>query len=173
MQKLEQYIKEKGKLKPKEAYLIIKNTGQKINALHREQIIYEHLAPANILIGEKQVVELVEKAKEQAVDGFAAIEQYENEQQTEITPATDVYGLGAVLYFCLTRQVPVPANQRFESRLINPRAYNPGIHYTMSEVIFKALDMKAENRYASIKQFLKALRKAKKRDMSKRRRWLW
>jgi serine/threonine-protein kinase len=70
-------------------------------------------------------------------------------------PATDVYGLGAILYQMLTGQAPVPVQEGVDGVLsrvmrgeIAPvRALNPSVPVTLEAVCLKALAPKPEDRY--------------------------
>ena len=73
-------------------------------------------------------------------------------------PATDVYGLGATLYYVLTGRRPIEADdlatvlQKVErGEFLSPRAVNPEIAQPMEAICLKSMALKREDRYASPK----------------------
>jgi len=78
----------------------------------------------------------------------------------DIGPQTDVYGLGATLYFLLTGQAPVVGKNAFEvirnvsvTAITPPERLNADISSDLSAVVQKALEKKPKNRYASMEHF--------------------
>ncbi|MDA8017759.1 MAG: serine/threonine-protein kinase [Thermoanaerobaculia bacterium] len=134
---------------------------------HRSLVVHRDLKPANILVGEDDRPRLLDfgVAKLLAAEesdltttrvltpGFGAPEQASG---GAVTTATDVYGLGAVLYRLLTHSTPYPA----EAMLDLPNAPPPiapsrtsdkvgGIDSDLDNVVLMALRAEPERRYAS------------------------
>jgi serine/threonine protein kinase len=107
---------------------------------------------------------------------FAAPEAFTN----SCDERSDVYALGALLYFLLTRQPPTPAplrqqaQQQIESkterRLVNqsnghksgstllpPRQHNPEISSLLEQILLRALALQPEERFASVIDLASAL----------------
>lgn len=87
--------------------------------------------------------------------GYMAPEQARGET-SEIGPATDVYALGAILYELLTRQVPFPGQQGFDTfqRIIEeepapPTLLRSGLSRDLETICLKCLRKGAGQRYAS------------------------
>jgi serine/threonine protein kinase len=85
--------------------------------------------------------------------GYAAPEQIRAE---EPSPAADVYGLGAVLYECLTGQPPFRGTTPFDTLLltlqgdvVRPRVLNHRLPRDLETVCLKALEYEPGRRYAS------------------------
>ena len=92
-----------------------------LSALHGAGILHLGLSPSNLLVGYDKKLRLRGMAladvrnvggvlKPHLINGYAAPEQYVSSQ--ECTPATDVYGLAAVLFYALTGQTVPSATSR-------------------------------------------------------------
>ena len=128
-----------------------------------EPILHLDLKPANIIIHPNGRIMLVDMgASRRCADreqnrirfgtpGFAAPEQYDIRRK--LTPATDIYSLGAVLYYLISGVL-------FSDRCIKSKI--PGCPDALGKVILKALAAKPEDRYTSAREFEGALKKVKK-----------
>ncbi|MFO0953813.1 MAG: serine/threonine-protein kinase [Isosphaeraceae bacterium] len=72
----------------------------------------------------------------------------------ELGPATDVYGLGAILYHVLTNQPPIMGGavdeviaRVIKGEVVSPRTLNPNVPAALEAVCLKALARTPENRY--------------------------
>lgn len=102
-----------------------------LDCLHREQVFHRDVAPDNILMvndpdapcGIRPVLldfgaaRHVISQNTQSLTAilkpsFAPIEQYAETTQLRQGPWTDLYGLAAVLHYCITGRTPVPATAR-------------------------------------------------------------
>src|SRR5438094_8812127 len=77
-------------------------------------------------------------------------------ETTKLSKATDVYGLGAVLYQLLTGQPPFAGGTTYETiKLLleteprQPRVLNPKIDRDLSTICLKCLEKDPERRYSS------------------------
>jgi eukaryotic-like serine/threonine-protein kinase len=92
---------------------------------------------------------------------YMAPEQFEGR---ELTPATDVYALGIVLYELVTGKNPFAATSPIGAAILRGRppgrasSIRPGLPRRFDEVICKCLEFDAERRYQSAKEVADDLR---------------
>ena len=141
--------------------------------LHAHRVIHRDVSPDNILVmanGETVLLDLgaarqVLGGMTQALTtilkpGFAPIEQYVEDGSMEQGRWTDVYGLGAVIYFLVTGQAPTPATSRIVRDALPPlTALAPRDLYSPAffNAVAKALSLRAIDRFKSIAEFRTAL----------------
>jgi len=88
--------------------------------------------------------------------GYAPIEQYQ--QGGGQGPWTDVYGLSATLYYCLTGVTPpVATNRIIEDALIPPSGMGARLSPSREEAVMKGLSVRPHRRYRTVKEFWRAL----------------
>ena len=141
--------------------------------LHAHRVIHRDVSPDNILVmasGDTVLLDLgaarqVLGGMTQALTtilkpGFAPIEQYVQDGSMEQGRWTDVYGLGAVIYFLVTGQPPTPATSRIVRDSLPPlNALAPREHYSPAffAAVAKALSLRAIDRFKSVSEFRAAL----------------
>jgi len=139
-----------------------------LNYLHSHQpgpVIFRDLKPANIMIDRKDQLRLVDygiagvfsKDKEYdplGTDGYAAPEQYNG----QVTPAVDIYALGATLHHLLTRRDPrLEPPFSFNKNRISD--LNPDVPWQLEDITMQALAFDPKDRFASAAEMLEALQK--------------
>ena len=124
---LQDYVKDNGTLSETLAMKYIKQIAGALKYMHEEQhICHYDVKPANILLDDKGNAVLIDFGISKNYDasgqettttpvgmseGYAPIEQYQQNVE-EFSPVSDVYALGATLYFLLHGKRPVSAIHR-------------------------------------------------------------
>lgn len=136
--------------------------------VHEKGLIHRDISPDNIIITKSGSVKLIDfgAAKQTALDtrslsivlkqGFAPEEQYR--VHGEQGPWTDVYALGATIYYCITGQLPAESIQRLvKDTIIRPSELGADIAVSQENALMKALAVHKKNRYETVRQFMNAL----------------
>jgi serine/threonine protein kinase/Tfp pilus assembly protein PilF len=149
---------------------LIAKLARAIHHAHEHGILHRDIKPGNILLdanGEPHLTDFglarlvetestVTRTKEVlGTPSYMAPEQAVGETRT-LTSATDVYGLGAVLYQLLTGHPPFAGGTTYETiQLVlernprRPRLWNPKIDRELETICLKCLDKDPKRRYSS------------------------
>ncbi len=83
--------------------------------------------------------------------GYAPPEQYQATGATD--QRTDVYGLGATLYYLLTGYQPIEAPARLSAQALpTPRERNPHLSEEINDIVLKAMALDPNARYQSTRE---------------------
>src|SRR6266516_3304781 len=137
---------------------------------HEHGILHRDIKPGNILLDQKGEPHLTDFGLARLVEtestvtrtmevlgtpSYMAVEQAVG-NNAAISSATDVYGLGAVLYQLLTGQPPFAGGTTYETiKLLldaeprQPRLLNPKIDRDLSTICLKCLEKDPKRRYSS------------------------
>lgn len=167
---LKQYIREHGgRLDTDHILHICLSVLDALAVVHRAGMIHRDISPENIFICEDLTVKLIDfgAAKQVYLDGeqtmsvvlkpgYAPPEQYAKKDKQG--PWTDIYALGATLYFAGTGEKPEESFGRVLEDTIKPVCeVNPEIPRAMSQVIMRAMSVKIEDRYQTVEAMREAL----------------
>src|SRR5437016_10018910 len=157
-------------MSPRQATEVIAKLARTVHYAHQHGIIHRDIKPGNILLdtkGEPHLTDFgVARLLETENDATCTIEvsgtpSYMAPEQAHATnghvsSATDVYGLGAVLYQLLAGQPPFTGGTPFETvRLLleteprQPRLLNPKVDRDLSTICLKCLEKDPKRRYSS------------------------
>jgi predicted Ser/Thr protein kinase len=186
---------------PRAAAAVLAETAEAIHHAHMRGILHRDLKPANILIdGEghphvtdfglaKRVEAEVEMTASGAILGTPAYMSPEqaNGRRGSITTATDIYGLGAILYALLTGKAPFGGDSVMEtldavrtSPPESPRKFNDRVPRDLETICLKCLEKDPRRRYASahalavdLNNWLDSRPITARRVGTAERAWLW
>ena len=121
-------VRQKGAMTPIAATRVIEPVVDAVSYLHRQNppIIHRDIKPSNILLTRDRKVYLVDfgiakvggagqktaTGAQGVTPGFSPPEQYLGSGETDVR--SDIYSLGATLYFMLTAKVPPDATERLQ-----------------------------------------------------------
>jgi len=149
-----------------------------VGYLHRNLVIHRDLKPANILVttdGEPKVLdfgiakildfngEITATGMRMLTPDYASPEQITGRP---VSTASDIYSLGAVLYFLLTGASPhrsdsdsaaPSATGHYRNRIIPPSRLLPVLKGDLEFILLKALRLEPQERYATVDQFAEDL----------------
>ena len=150
---------------------LIAKVARTVHYAHEHGILHRDIKPGNILLDHKGEPHLTDfglaRLVESESSGYAArwtvmgTPSYMAPEQAvgnnaAVSSATDVYGLGAVLYQLLTGQPPFAGGTTYETiRLLceteprNPRVLNPKLDRDLSTICLKCLEKDPKRRYSS------------------------
>lgn len=161
---LKDLVARKVRLSKDTAVRYISQIADALSALHSRQIMHLDIKPDNILLKDDEVVLIdfgISKHYAQGGDattttpvgrskGYAPLEQYKEGGVQTFSPETDIYSLGATLYFLLTGTTPIEATELPDTGIICPK----DIPANLKKAITKAMQLKKSNRPHSITEFL-------------------
>jgi WD40 repeat protein len=158
-----------GALSEQEAVGYILKVCEALDVVHKAGYLHRDIKPENIIVcGDGRVV-LIDFGAARAfmagrtgrmtvilTPGYAPLEQYA--EQAKRGAYTDIYALGATLYYLLTGQVPVSAADRFSGvELKSVREINGRVSRQVEEAVMKAMAMRVEERPQSVGEFVRLL----------------
>ncbi len=163
---LKDKIENYGAIHDSEALLYIRQIADALKYLHDRKIMHLDIKPSNILLRDTNEVVLIDFGISKRYDGtgeqtsstpigiskgFAPLEQYKQGGVKTFSPATDIYSLGATLFYLLTGNQPPEASDVNEEGL--PTLSN-SISKCVVNIITKSMLSRRKERPQSIEEFL-------------------
>lgn len=166
---LSEYVRKNGALPEVVAVNYIRQIASALGYVHAHQLLHLDVKPANIMLDDNGHAVLVDFGVSKRYDesgsqtsstplgvseGYAPIEQYEKTSLINFSPSTDIYSLGASLFFLLTGNHPPTASILIsEGGLSLP----PNISSQLRECIKQCMAPSRKARPQNIEQFMQLL----------------
>ena len=171
-------LEERGSLPEALALKYIREVSSALAEVHAGNLLHLDVKPANIMLNKKGEAVLIDFGISKHYDsvgsqtssgpagiseGYAPLEQYEAGALSSFTPATDVYSLGATLYFLVTGQRPPKAGDVMNDGLpVLPSDISPEVR----TAIESAMQPRRKDRPQSVAEFLNLLVSTDNREQS-------
>src|SRR3990172_1986900 len=157
-----------GPLKPRESGRIVKQVAEGLDYAHQRGVVHRDIKPSNILLdsdGNALISDFglvyIENASVSltgsALIGTPAYMSPEQARGEKVTPRTDQYAFGIVLYELATGQLPFDgetpmavAIKHITSPIPLPRETNPNVPQAIQNVILKATAKDSNDRFESM-----------------------
>ncbi|WP_251620329.1 SUMF1/EgtB/PvdO family nonheme iron enzyme [Odoribacter lunatus] len=162
-------VKHRGPMSEQKALGYIRQIASALDYLHGMNVLHFDIKPANILIGNAGQAMLIDFGISKHYDaggsqtsstpvgisnGYAPLEQYQQGEISTFTPATDIYALGATLYYLLLGQTPPSASEVNEEGGVALPAH---LSASVRKAIEKAMAPRRRDRPQSVQEFLSLL----------------
>ena len=181
---LKEVIEDNGPLDYRTAVRYAIGIASALKQAHDHAIVHCDVKSQNILIDTKGVAKITDfgiarafgqpnSGADKNVIGSVYYLSPEQAAGQPVTPQSDLYSLGVVLFEMLTGKLPYDGNtpmevarQHLESSTPSARRYDPDIPYYLDNIITKALAKNPKLRYASATDFLTDLKRAQSHLLS-------
>lgn len=158
---------------------LVATLAKAVHHAHQQLMLHRDLKPANILLDEDGKPHVADFGLAQHFDhpggvagqagrlegspAYMAAEQARGEQ---LTVATDVYGIGVILFELLTGRPPFDGKDKLEildrvqrTPAPDPRLFDPKIDAVLAKICLRCLDKHPENRYPSAEALAQEIQK--------------
>ena len=174
-QTLETLLKIHGKLAVSQVITLAMDVLDALQHAHSKGVVHRDIKPSNLMITSEEKVKIMDfgiariagHSRLTRVGQAVGTPQYMSPEQVvghEGNFASDIYSLGIVLYELLTGVTPYDSESEFEMmqahtnrKPIPPRTLNPEVPVDLNNVILKALEKDARNRFGSAEDFKRCL----------------
>src|SRR5690349_3473882 len=164
-------LKEAGRLGVGETMSIVAQTADALQAAHSNGTIHRDVKPGNLIVKPNGAVVLVDfgVARSNAVTSVTGINSIvgtalymapEQVAKGKVTPATDIYALGAVAYHCLAGRPPFDGDNALQVALMHledePAPLPDDVPVAVRELIGRAMAKHPDDRFHSAAEFAEA-----------------
>ncbi|MCI0601457.1 protein kinase [bacterium] len=170
---LKEHLKRSGSLSLLNAYQILSQICDGLEAAHSQGVVHRDLKAQNILIGPSGQIKIIDfgLARSVHLEGMTATglimgtPEYMAPEQVagkHVDERADIYALGVILFEMLTGRVPFTGDsaiavgfQQLKDSPPSPRSINPQIPEEVERIILKALEKNPIQRYRTVDEMRK------------------
>jgi serine/threonine-protein kinase len=158
---------------------IMKQVGEALDYAHKRGIIHRDIKPSNVLLDSSGnaylsdfgIARMMSGTQFTATGALIGTPTYMSPEQgmgAELTPVSDIYSLGVILYELLTGKAPFNSettplaiiHKHVYEPAPNPEILRPDLPAAVVQVLLKALEKDPKERYQSAGELVQALEKA-------------
>jgi serine/threonine-protein kinase len=181
---LEQTVRRKGPMSEKAAFGVAWALAQALAHAHNTGILHRDMKPANVLMQDGKMPKLCDfglaksiarKAMMEASGVIVGTPSYMAPEQIlgeRLDERTDIYGLGATLYFATTARRPFPAGRSFDEvynnqikRPMRPlRDAYPGVSPRIEKIVKKMMHRERDERFQDAGEVIETLMEIARRS---------
>ncbi len=170
---LRQILNEQRKLPVERAVRIAVGICDALDYIHSHGVVHRDLKPENVMVDADDHVKLIDfgiaanagsrritftkLSETMGTPDYISPEQVKGKRGDA---RSDIYALGVMLYEMLTGKVPftgpnafIIMNDRVLNNPVPPREIDPEISPQLQEIVYRAIERDARNRYATAKEF--------------------
>jgi beta-lactam-binding protein with PASTA domain len=176
---LKQLVHDEGPLEPARAVDLTIQVLQALGYAHKRGIVHRDIKPQNVILDDEGQAKVADFGIAQAgaseltetgsIVGTAQYLSPEQAQGQPVSPRSDLYSVGVVLYELLTGRPPFEASspvtvalKQVSERPVPPSQLHPGISPALESVVLRALEKDPARRFADADEFIAALQAARR-----------
>lgn len=161
-------------LTPPESVAIVRQILEAAGFAHRHGVVHRDLKPLNVIVDATGLATVTdfgiaragisEITEEGSIMGTVHYLSPEQAQGYEVSPQSDLYSIGVILYECLTGRVPFDGDtavsvtlQQLKEDPVPPSYYNPAVSPALDAVVLRALQREPYERFPDADSFIAAL----------------
>lgn len=180
---LKELIVQNGALSPRRAVDIAWQVANALQYAHEHGLVHRDIKPHNIIVAPSGIVKVTDfgiakvtteatLTEETVTLGTAQYLSPEQAQNGPVTPRTDIYQLGVVLYEAVTGFVPFPGENPIAVALahvkeepVRPTLLHTDVSQDLENIILKAMAKNPKDRFASAEEMAQALQRWESRSL--------